>query len=132
MKHILGRDVAEQQFSEICEELGIDESIFDDDKSSKDKIITSIMSGRLEYEDGKFKQVLISPIKNGEKLISFIEITEPTGNQLREMASVKKKNDDVGKGMAVLGAVTGHGLLIINKMRSRDLMVSVGVIGLFL
>ncbi len=90
------------------------------------------MMGRLVYETGVFKLQLLKPITAGSKEISFLEIPEPSGSDLREMASVQKKNDDVGKAMAVLGSVTGHGLPLINKLGSRDMMVAVGVISLFL
>ena len=135
---ILGRDVAEEMLNEICESLGVDtEIVFDDDdddgagKSSKKKIISALMHGRLEYENEVFKQKLIKPII-GKNEIAYLEIKEPTGVQLRGMSQVKKKNDDVGKAMAILAEVTGLGLPVINKLGSRDLMLSVGVISLFL
>ena len=89
------------------------------------------MHGRLEYKDEVFKQTLLKPI-TGKNEIAFLEIKEPTGVQLRGMSEVKKKNDDVGKAMSILGEVTGLGLPMINKLGSRDLMLSVGVISLFL
>ena len=138
IKPILGRDVAEEMLNEICESLGIDtEIVFDDDddegagKSSKKKIISALMYGRLEYQDEVFKQKLIKPI-TGKKEVTHLEIKEPTGVQLRGMSQIKKKNDDVGKAMAILAEVTGLGMPMINKLGSRDLMLSVGVISLFL
>lgn len=131
---VIGKDVAEKQFDDILEDLGIQLDTFadDDGKKTRAKIVSGIMSGILEYEKMSFKQRLLSPIELKDKKIEFINISEPTGSQLREMASVKDKNDDTGKGMAVLGAVSGLGLPIINKMGSRDLLLSVSVIGLFL
>ncbi|GAG90307.1 unnamed protein product [marine sediment metagenome] len=93
--------------------------------------ISALMHGRLEYKDEVFKQTLLKPI-TGKKEITVLEIKEPTGVQLRGMSEVKKKNDDVGKAMSILGEVTGLGLPVINKLGSRDLMLSVGVISLFL
>ena len=134
-KTVLGEPVAREMLKGIYSDLCIDISTMDDDddsKSTEKKIISALMHGRLEYKDEVFKQTLIKPIKVGGKEVSYIEISEPDGAQLREMSKVKKKNDDVGKAMAILGAVTGHGLLAINKLKSRDLMVSVGVVSLFL
>jgi hypothetical protein len=48
------------------------------------------------------------------------------------MASVKKKGDDYGKAMAVLGSVTGHGMPVVCKMKSRDSLIAVAVMSLFL
>ena len=132
---VLGEDVAREMLKGIYEDLCIDVSLIDDDdesKSTEKKMISALMYGRLEYKDEIFKQTLIKPITTGKKEIAFIEIKEPTGAQLRGMAIVKKKNDDVGKAMAILGEVTGLGLPVINKLKSRDMMVSVGVVSLFL
>ena len=133
MRPIIGRDVAEEMLQVIYDDLGIDSDVEDEDedKATTKKIITALMHGRLEYKDEIFKQKLLKPI-TGKKEILFLEIKEPTGVQLRGMSEVKKKNDDVGKAMSVLGEVTGLGLPIINKLGSRDLMLSVGVISLFL
>lgn len=133
MKPIIGRDVAEEMLQVIYDDLGIDSDVEDEDedKATTKKIITALMHGRLEYKDEIFKQKLLKPI-TGKKEILFLEIKEPTGVQLRGMSEVKKKNDNVGKAMSVLGEVTGLGLPIINKLGSRDLMLSVGVISLFL
>lgn len=131
---VLGEPVAREMLKGIYSDLCIDVSTMDDDesKSTEKKIISALMHGRLEYKDEVFKQTLIKPITFGKKEITFIEIKEPTGVQLRGMAKIKKKNDDVGKAMAILGEVTGYGLLAINELKSRDLMVSVGVVSLFL
>lgn len=134
MKNILGRDVADEMLQGIYDGLGIDRDIIEEDeegKASTKKIISALMQGRLEYKDEIFKQILLKPI-TGKKEITFLEIKEPTGVQLRGMSEVKKKNDDVGKAMSILGEVTGLGLPMINKLGSRDLMLSVGVISLFL
>ncbi len=134
MKPIIGREVAEEMLQNIYDSLGLDGELIEDEdegKASTKKIISALMQGRLEYKDEIFKQKLLKPI-TGKKEITFLEIKEPTGAQLRGMSQVKKKNDDVGKAMSVLGEVTGHGLPMINKLGSRDLMLSVGVISLFL
>lgn len=134
MKPIIGRDVAEEMLQVIYNDLGIDGELIEDEdegKASTKKIISALMHDRLEYKDEVFKQKLLKPI-TGKKEILFLEIKEPTGVQLRGMSEVKKKNDDVGKAMSILGEVTGLGLPIINKLGSRDLMLSVGVISLFL
>lgn len=133
-KAIIGRDVAEAMLQEIYDDLGIDGDLIEEDdesKSSTKKIISALMHGRLEYKDEVFKQKLFKPI-TGKKEILLLEIKEPTGVQLRGMSEVKKKNDDVGKAMSILGEVTGLGLPMINKLSSRDLMLSVGIISLFL
>lgn len=133
-KIIVGRDVAEAMLQEIYDDLGIDGDLIEDDDESRSftkKIISALMYGRLKYKDEVFKQKLLKPI-TGKKEILFIEIKEPTGVQLRGMSEVKKKNDDVGKAMAILGEVTGLGLPVINKLGSRDLMLAVGIISLFL
>lgn len=128
------KETAEEQFKSICEELCIDHDQFDSDdgdSGSKKKIISAIMQGRIEYEDMAFKLNLLAPIA-GASEIRVITIREPDGNELRSMASVKKTGDDFGKAMAVLGAVTGHGLPVVCKMGSRDAMVAVAVLSLFL
>ncbi len=134
-KNVIGREVAEEMLKGIYDDLSIDiEMIIEEDdegKSSKNKIISALMQGRLEYENKIFKQTLLEPI-TGKKEIIYLEIKEPTGVQLRGMSEVKRKNDDVGKAMSILGEVTGLGLPMINKLGSRDLMLSVGVISLFL
>jgi hypothetical protein len=138
MTEKIGREVAEEIIGNIYLELGLVHIMykigddFDDFKSTHDKLLNSIMLGQLEYADSVFKLTLLSPITVGEKEITALEIKEPSGSDLREMASVKNKNDDVGKAMAVLGSVTGLGLPVINKLKSRDMMVSVSVISLFL
>ena len=134
MKPIIGRDVAEEMLQVIYDDLGIDGELIeeeDEGKTSTKKIISALMQGRLEYKCEVFIQKLLKPI-TGKKEILFLEIKEPTGVQLRGMSEVKKKNDDVGKAMSILGEVTGLGLPMINKLGSRDLMLSVGVISLFL
>ena len=131
---VIGREVAEEMLQSIYDDLGIDGDLIEEDdegKSSTKKIISALMHGRLEYENEVFKQTLLKPI-TGKKEITFLEIKEPTGVQLRGMSEVKKKNDDVGKAMSILGEVTGLGLPMINKLGSRDLMLAVGVISLFL
>ena len=133
-KTIIGRDVAEAMLQEIYDDLGLDGELIeeeDEGKASTKKIISALMHGQLEYKDEVFKQTLLKPIA-GNKEILFLEIKEPTGVQLRGMSEVKKKNDDVGKAMSILGEVTGLGLPVINKLGSRDLMLGVGVISLFL
>jgi len=134
-KTVLGPEVAEVVFNEICDQLGLDPQKFKDtekDEATKDRLTGAISTGRLEYSEEKFKLTLISPINVGSKTITYLDICEPDGVQLRSMSEVKKNNDDVGKAMAVLGSVTGLGLPVINKLKSRDLMVAVEVIGLFL
>jgi len=135
MKVIIGRDVADEMLKNIYDDLCIDQDIISEDedgKSSEKKIISALMHGRLEYKDEIFTQKLIKPISAGKKEISSIVIKEPTGGQLRGMSQVKKKNDDVGKAMSILGEVTGLGLPVINKLGSRDMMLSIGVVSLFL
>jgi len=134
MKPIIGREVAEEMLQNIYDSLGLDGELIEDEdegKASTKKIISALMQGRLEYKDEVFKQKLLKPI-TGKKEILFLEIKEPTGVQLRGMSAVKKENDNVGKAMSILGEVTGLGLPMINKLKSRDLMVSVGVVSLFL
>ena len=135
MKTIIGRDVAEEMLQGIYDDLGIDGDLIeeeDEGTASTKKIISALMHGRLEYKDEVFKQKLLKPITFEKKEILFLEIKEPTGVQLRGTSQVKNKNDDVGKAMAILGEVTGRGLPVINKLGSRDLMLSVGVVSLFL
>lgn len=134
MEPIICREVAEAMLQRIYDELGIDGDLIEEDdegKTSTKKIISALMHGRLEYKDEVFKQTLLKPI-TGKKEILVLEIKEPTGVQLRGMSAVKKENDNVGKAMSILGEVTGLGLPMINKLRSRDLMLSVGIISLFL
>jgi len=133
-KTIIGRDVAEEMLKVIYDDLGLDSALIEEDdegQASTKKIISALMRGQLEYREEVFTQKLLKPIV-GKKEILYLEIKEPTGVQLRGMSEVKKKNDDVGKAMSILGEVTGLGLPIINKLGSRDLMLSVGVISLFL
>lgn len=133
--NLMGKDVAEEFFDTICDELGLSSDNYKDEEDglkTRTRLVNSIMAGRLDFADGKFTLKLLSPVKKGEKVIEMLNITEPDGVQLRSMSEVKKSNDDVGKGMAVLGAVTGEGLPVINKLKSRDLMVAIEVIGLFL
>ena len=134
MKIVIGRDVAEEMLKNIYDGLCIDPDMLDDNdgKSSEKKIISALMQGRLEFKDECFIQTLIKPLSIGKKEISSITIKEPTGAQLRGMSEVKKKNDDVGKAMSILGEVTGLGLPVINKLGSRDMMLSIGVVSLFL
>ena len=134
MKPIMGREVAEEMLQLIYDELGIDGDLIEEDdegKASTKKIISALMHGRLEYKDEVFKQKLLKPI-TGKKEILFLEIKEPTGVQLRGMSVVKKENDNVGKAMSILGEVRGRRFSVINRLGSRDLMLSVGVISLFL
>ena len=134
MKTVIGREVAEEMLQLIYDELGIDGDLIeeeDEGKASTKKIISALMQGRLEYKDEVFKQKLLKPI-TGKKEILFLEIKEPSGVQLRGMSEVRKENDNVGKAMSILGEVTGLGLPVINKLGSRDLMLSVGIISLFL
>lgn len=136
MKPIMGKDVAEEMFKEICEDLGLDMTLLEDDedegRASIKKIISALQYELLTYSNEVFMLKLRKPIQKGDGEIAELEIKEPTAIQLRGMSSVKKKNDDVGKAMAVLGEVTELGLPIINKLKSRDLMVAVGVMSLFL
>lgn len=131
----MGRDVAEEIFKGLCEDIFLDYEKFtatEKDEATKDRIVGALCSGQLVYADSVFTLRLNVPLQVGDKRIAHMKIREPNGVELRAMASVKKSNDDVGKGMAVLGAVTELGLPVINKMASRDLMVGVEVIGLFL
>ncbi len=134
IKTIIGREVAEEILKGIYDDLSLDGELIEEDdegKASKNKIISALMQKRLEYENKIFKQTLLEPI-TGKRDISFLTIKEPIGVQLRGMSEVKKKNDDVGKAMSILGEVTGFGLPMINKLGSRDIMLSVAVISLFL
>ena len=145
MKEVMGKDVAEKLFAQICGELKIDVAIFgldedaamdgdfdEDEQDSAKKIITALRFGYLKYDNMIFTLKLKAPLKKESSTIDNLVIKEPSGVQMRGMTKVKKKRDDVGKAMAVLGEVTGLGLPIINKLGSRDLMVAVGVISLFL
>ena len=131
----MARDVGEKVFEEMCHELGIDEYYFketDDGEEGKNKLIHAFCSGHLEYENRAFTLNLKVPIQTGKTAIPVLKIDEPDVTQLRSMSIIKKKNDDFGKAMAVLGAVTGLGIPVMNKMKSRDSMVAVGAISLFL
>ena len=131
----IGKDVAEEILKDIYNQLGISMDFIGDDedeKSTYNKLLNAIMWGRLEFNDGAFRQTLLSPITAGAKVIKVLDIREPSGDELREMRSIKKKTDDVGKALAVLGAVTGLGLPVVNTMKARDMMVAVGVMSLFL
>ncbi len=135
MKPTIKKEIAEEMFQGILDDLGLDMDFLlgeKDDKSTINRLVLSIMHGRLKYEKELFTQTLIKPVKKGDKQITELTIYEAKGVQLRGMSDVKKDNDDVGKAMAVLGEVTGLGLPVINKLKSRDLMVAVGVISLFL
>ena len=134
MNEKMGKEVAEKMLNNIYTDLGISIDIVDDedDQSTRNKLVNAIMMGRLEYDKNIFKLKLLKSIVVGKKEIFVLDIPEPSGSDLREMSIVKKKNDDVGKAMAVLGSVTGHGLPVIDKLGSRDMMVAVGVISLFL
>lgn len=132
MVKVIGHEVAEEILQNIYADLGIElDDQDDEDKSSTKKILSALMAGRLEYENEIFTVKLLKPI-SGKNEIKTLTIKEPTGVQLRGMSDVKKKNDDVGRAMAILGEVTGLGLPMINKLGSRDLMLSVGIISLFL
>ena len=131
----MARDVGEKIFEYMCHELGIDEHGFketDEGEDTKNKLVHSFCTGCLEFGDLVFTLHLKSPIKVGTKEISVLKIGEPDGAQLRSMSIIKKKNDDFGKAMAVLGAVTGLGIPVMNKLKSRDSMVAVATISLFL
>jgi len=131
----MARDVGEKVFENMCHALGIDEHEFketDEGEGAKNKLIHAFCTGCLEYEDEVFTLHLKSPIKTGTKEISVLKIGEPDGAQLRSMSIIKKKNDDFGKAMAVLGAVTKLGIPVMNKLKSRDSMIAVAVISLFL
>ena len=132
---MLGKDVANEVFESFITDLGLPLDKFtetDKDEETKNRLVSSVMAGRLEYSDGDFTLKLITPVKTGEKTIEILRISEPTGVQLRSMSIIKKSNDDVGKAMAILGDVSGLGIEVINKVKSRDMMVAVEVIGLFL
>lgn len=129
METVIGKEVAEKMFSDACDSLGIDMMVLmEDDKSSVKKILSAMMQGRLTYENEVFELKLLKPV--GE--VESVCICEPTGVQLRAMREIKDENDNVGKSMAVLGEVTGLGLPVINNFGSRDMMVAVGIISLFL
>lgn len=136
-KNVMGLDVAAEVFNEMCKALAIPVDKFNDsekDEATKERLVNAIASGRLEFspDTGDFLLKLLSPVEAGSKEVGSLTICEPDGVQLRAMSEVKKSNDDVGKGMSVLGSVTGLGLPVINKLKSRDLMVAIEVIGLFL
>lgn len=131
----LGREVGEKMFENMCEELGLDTDEYkntDEGESSKNKLVHAFCTGALEYDEFVFTQNLKTPIQVGGKLVTTITIVEPDSTQLRSMAIIKKKNDDVGKALAVLGEVTGLGLQVVGLLKSRDSMISVAVISLFL
>ena len=127
----MSRAVGEKIFENMCHELEIDEYIYketDDGEDNRNKLIHAFCSGHLEVDGMIFTLKLKSPIKE----IKVLTIEEPTAVQMRSMSVIKKKNDDFGKAMAVLGAVTGLGLPVMNELKGRDSMVAVAVISLFL
>lgn len=131
----MGRDVGEKVFEDMCHELGIDEHEFketDEGEDAKNKLVHAFCTGCLEFENSVFTLNLKTPIQAGKKEISVLTIPEPDGAQLRSMSMIKKKNDDFGKALAVLADVTRLGMPVMNRMKSRDSMIAVAVISLFL
>ena len=131
----MSRAVGEKVFEDMCHDLGIDEYNFketDDGEDSKNKLVHAFCTGYLEYENTIFTLRLRTPIMVGPKELSVLTIPEPDSLQLRATSQVKKKNDNVGQALAVLGDVTKKGLPVMNKLKSRDSMVAVAVISLFL
>lgn len=133
----MSREVGEKVFESMCHDLGLDEIPFKKrkgkDVDTKNKLVHAFCTGFLEYENALFTVCLRSPIKIGPtKELSVLKIPEPTGAQLRSITEVENEDDNVGKALAVLGDVTKLGLPVMNKLKSRDSMVAVSVVSLFL
>lgn len=128
-------EVAEAEFDRFVEamDLDIDPKGWDaDDKKSfeeaKRKIVRAIERGKLAV-DGDGQPVLTTASKSGEaKQITFYE---PIGADLMAMDQ-KKKNHDVAKMYATLGAITKTDAQTFASMANRDLKVCQAILGLFL
>ena len=131
----MSREVGWKIFEDMCHKLGIDEYQFietDEGEKTKNQLTHAFCTGHLEYTDAIFILHLKTPLSVGSKELSILKIPEPIAGQMRSMSQIKKKNDDFGKALAVLGDVTKLGLPLMNKMGMLDGNVAVSLISLFL
>jgi len=128
----VNRDTAEEEFDRFADlmDLDFDESkMNDEDKKSlreaRDVFVKNVMSGHLVVDEKG--QPVYTTRSTGEQITFY----EPNGAAFMAMDS-KKKNEDVGKQFALLGAMTKLDRQKFATMPNRDLRVCNTIMLLFL
>ena len=90
-------------------------------------ILPTIMRGRVVFDELKesFKITLRSPIQldNGNT-IDFLEIREPTAEELEDANKVK---DEMAMSMRLYAKLSGQPLGVVRRMKQRDMIAISGI-----
>jgi len=129
----IGADVAEQEFQRFADAMDLDispEPMDDEDRAGfekqKRRIIRAMVAGALVIdEDG---QPVFTPQASDSAPVTF---HEPDGAALMSMDK-RKKGEDMGKMMAIMGAITKTNAKTFSAMKQRDLNVCIAITTLFL
>ncbi len=125
MKPIIAEEVARAEIELWQEALETDLS-----ETEIQAMLPTVMRGRVLFDEQKesFKITLRSPIEleNG-KSVDFLEIREPTAEQLETANKVK---DEMAVAMRLYAALSGHPIGIVRRMKQRD-MIAISSIFIF-
>ncbi|HBH47489.1 MAG TPA: hypothetical protein DDX98_02565 [Bacteroidales bacterium] len=119
----ISKKVAKEQLEKLLDYYDYEYKDLDDmSKKYADKILKSIMKGRVEVSDtGEIKHFLKYPLGNNK------DIKELTYGHMKGIH--KQEMDEYGadshnaKGQALMGALCGRGLSIIEELEGPDLSV---------
>lgn len=125
MKPIIAEEVARAEIELWQEALETDLS-----ETEIQAMLPVIMRGRVVFDEQKesFKITLRSPIQleNGNT-VDFLEIREPTAEELEEANKVK---DEMAMSMRLFSKLSGHPLGVVRRMKQRD-MIAISSIFVF-
>lgn len=125
MKPIIAEEQARAEIAlwEECLETELTETEIQD-------MLPVVMRGRVVFneESESFKITLRKPIEleNG-KTVEFLEIREPTAEELEDAGKVK---DELAMSMRLFAKLSGHPLGVVRRMKQRD-MLSISSIFVF-
>ena len=134
MEHVLGREVAENEFNKFCDEMDIDrnvEAMNEDDakgfNEQKEILIAAFMRGALTLNEDS--EPVYQP--KHKSLPNALTFREPSNADLMAMDR-KKSGEDVGKMVALMDSMTKSVPGTCSKLKGIDRKVTQAITVLFM
>lgn len=131
---VVDKETAEAEFNRFAEmmDLDLDVTTMDEDdkrgfESQKSKVVNAIQSGALVINDQGEPVFTPQSLDDAEPITFY----EPTGATFMAMDK-RKKNEDMGKMMSMLGDATKTHPSTFSRMKNRDFRVCQALLSLFL